>query len=99
MGSGYTYRCSRCGKEYATQLGIGYLFHVFYKDQIDAIRNGLYGPEWQRLFQENDGVALRNRYRLSLNTKEIVTGLLLKRKMDFALSVWMINGIGIGMSS
>ena len=58
MGSGYTYRCSRCGKEYATQLGIGYMFSTFYKDQIDAIRNGLYGPEWQRLFQENDGVAL-----------------------------------------
>ena len=54
MGDGRDYKCSKCGKEYHTFWGIGYLYPVVKHDEEQKIKKGKYGQEWKELFQSNE---------------------------------------------
>ena len=40
MGIGVEFKCSKCGKEYAADTGIGFLFPEVYKETITDVKNG-----------------------------------------------------------
>ena len=58
MGVGYSFTCSKCGKQYDASWGSGYMFPVEYEEIMKAIRAGEYGTEWQKLEAENDYVVV-----------------------------------------
>ncbi len=50
MGKGYSYVCSKCGKNFDVFLGIGMMFPVIYRRTIEEIKSGKYGEEWKKIF-------------------------------------------------
>lgn len=50
MGSGYSFKCKKCGREYDVLVGIGFRFPTEYQNCIKAIKRGKYGLEWKTLF-------------------------------------------------
>lgn len=58
MGSGFNYKCSKCGKEYSGFLGIGMLFPRDYEKTLKEAKKGKYGPEWKSLISKEDMVAI-----------------------------------------
>ena len=58
MGSGYSFRCSKCGCEYDAWLGIGYLFPSEYREAVSDIEAGKYGEEIRQTFLETQYAAV-----------------------------------------
>lgn len=52
MGRGYKYKCRNCGKQSDILLGIGGLYPQVYKGFVEEIREGEYGEEFKRAFEE-----------------------------------------------
>lgn len=49
MGSGNSYKCKKCGSEYAAFTGIGFLYPQVCRDALERMQNGEYGEEWKKL--------------------------------------------------
>ncbi len=58
MGSGVGFKCSKCGKEYCANTGIGFLFPEVYKETLADVKAGKYGEEWKRLALSEELVAV-----------------------------------------
>ena len=58
MGQGVGFKCSKCGKEYGASTGIGFLFPEFYKETLQAVKNGDYGAEFAELANKEKYVAV-----------------------------------------
>lgn len=52
MGTGYAFKCKKCGHEYDVLVGCGFRFPKEYQECIKAIKCGKYGSEWKSLFLE-----------------------------------------------
>lgn len=49
MGSGVGFKCSKCGKRYHANTGIGFMFPTVYKEKLAEVKAGKYGQEWKDL--------------------------------------------------
>ncbi len=49
MGSGYGFKCKKCGCDYNIHCGIGMMFPTVYKSCIDDVKKGVYGDEWKSI--------------------------------------------------
>ncbi len=58
MGSGFDYKCGKCGKEYSVLLGTGYGFTTEYQRIMKAVKSGKYGEEWKNLVSSQKYVAV-----------------------------------------
>ncbi len=58
MGSGVGFKCSKCGKEYCANTGIGFLFPEVYKETLSDVKAGKYGEEWKKLALSEELVAV-----------------------------------------
>ncbi len=47
MGYGFTYKC-KCGHEYSVSSGIGYMYPLTCKEELEKIENGEYGEDWKQ---------------------------------------------------
>lgn len=51
MGSGFEFKCCNCGNEYYVNLGIGFLYPRVYKETVEKIEDGEYGPDLKETFE------------------------------------------------
>lgn len=58
MGSGVGFKCSKCGKRYCANTGIGFRFPEFYKEILKDVKEGKYGEEWKSLSLSQELVAV-----------------------------------------
>lgn len=58
MGSGYSFHCKKCKKQYDVKEGIGFLYPLEYSEMVQKIKDGKYGKTWQKLFAETPFVAV-----------------------------------------
>ena len=58
MGSGVGFKCSKCGKEYNANTGIGFMFPKVYKETLADVKTGKYGEEWMSLALSEELVAV-----------------------------------------
>lgn len=58
MGSGRHYICSKCGKEYYANWGVGFMFPMVYEETAADIKAGKYGKEWQDTFINGKNVVV-----------------------------------------
>ena len=58
MGSGFSYECKKCKKEYSVRLGIGMLFPRVYQKILSDIKTGFYGDELKNLVNSQQYVAV-----------------------------------------
>lgn len=58
MGTGYGFKCSKCGKEYCADVGIGFLFPKVYKETLVDVKSGKYGEEWKSIALSEEFVAV-----------------------------------------
>jgi len=49
MGSGYGFKCKKCGHDYNIHCGIGMMFPKEYQSCIEDVKNGVYGDEWKSI--------------------------------------------------
>ena len=57
MGSGMNMRCPKCGYEFASFEGVGYLFPKVYKETVQKAKSGELGDVLKTFFEEHpDGV-------------------------------------------
>lgn len=54
MGSGYDFKCKKCKIEYSAIPGIGIMYPRVYQGAIEDIKNGKYGPEWQKIMNSEE---------------------------------------------
>ena len=53
MGNGLVMRCPKCGFEFSTSEGVGFLFPMVYKETIQKAKNGELGDELKGFFEKN----------------------------------------------
>lgn len=64
MGSGNSYICSNCGKNYSFMSGFGMLFPNEYKKTVKNIRDGKFGKEWKELYGTGENIAVDAQKRI-----------------------------------
>lgn len=64
MGRGITFECSKCGKRYYANTGIGFMFPEVYSKLTEDIINGKYGDYFKRSFESVKHVAVDAEYHL-----------------------------------
>ena len=58
MGTGISFKCSRCGKSYAASWGIGMMFPKQYAKIMKKAKRGGFGEEYKKLINNNPNVAI-----------------------------------------
>ena len=58
MGNGFLIRCKKCSYEYRALLGIGMLFPTVYQETVSGIKEGKFGEEYQKFFEEHPDAAV-----------------------------------------
>ena len=58
MGSGSEYKCSKCGYEFNSFVGVGMMFPQVYEEKVEKAKKGELGPEIQAFFAENKDGAI-----------------------------------------
>ena len=58
MGQGVVFRCSKCGCNYMMSWGEGFIFPMVYERTVGEIREGAFGEEIRRIFEERDDLAV-----------------------------------------
>ena len=58
MGRGLSYRCSKCGKTYYANTGIGFMFPEVYKETHSDVKSGKYGEDWKELALSGELIAV-----------------------------------------
>lgn len=58
MGSGIGLKCSKCGKKYYANTGIGFLFPQVYRETLADVKSGKFGEEWKDLASSEELVAV-----------------------------------------
>jgi len=58
MGSGFEFKCSKCGKEYSIHTGVGFLYLRVYEETLKDVKEGKYGEEWKTLALSEEYVAV-----------------------------------------
>ena len=58
MGNGFGIKCKKCGYNYVGINGIGYMYPVEYASTVKDIREGKYGEEYRKLFEEHEDAAV-----------------------------------------
>ena len=58
MGNGYLIRCVNCNYEYRALLGYGMLFPTVYQETVEGIKEGKFGEEYQKFFEEHPDAAV-----------------------------------------
>ena len=58
MGNGFTIRCEKCGYEFTALLGVGMKFPSEYEQTVKAIKDGIYGEEYKKFFEEHPNAAV-----------------------------------------
>ena len=58
MGTGYSYKCKKCGHKYSVFPGVGMMYPRVYRRKLDQIAEGAYGTEWMILFQKTPYAAI-----------------------------------------
>ena len=58
MGSGFKIRCKKCSYDFTAFLGIGMLFPSVYQNTVSEIKEGKYGEEYKKFFEENPNAAV-----------------------------------------
>jgi len=53
MGRGYECKCNKCGYSFGANLGVGFLFPMVYQKTVDAMKNGEYGEQGRKFFEEH----------------------------------------------
>ncbi len=51
MGGGRGFECSKCGKRYHANTGIGFLFPEVYSELVEDISAGEYGDDFKKAFK------------------------------------------------
>lgn len=64
MGYGIEVKCKKCKFKQIYHLGVGMMFPRVYQRIVGAVRNGEYGEEWKKFFEENTGAAIMAEQRL-----------------------------------
>lgn len=64
MGYRIEVKCKKCKFKQMYHLGVGMMFPRVYQRIVDAVRNGEYGEEWKKFFEENTGAAIMAEQRL-----------------------------------
>ena len=64
MGGGKQFECSKCGKRYYANIGIGFLFSEVYSKTVEDITNGKYGENFKRSFESVKHAAVDAEYHL-----------------------------------
>ena len=58
MGSGYGYKCPKCGFEFVAIFGVGFTFPMEYAEAVKQAKNGELGEEIQNFFKEHKDGAI-----------------------------------------
>lgn len=58
MGSGYKYKCSKCGYSFMSANGVGFLFPVVYEETIQKAKAGELGEVIKTFFDEHPNGAI-----------------------------------------
>ena len=53
MGSGKSFKCSKCDYIFTSMTGVGMLFVTQYQRTVEEIKAGKFGTEWQHFFEEH----------------------------------------------
>lgn len=51
MGSGYSFKCIKCGYKYSVMPGIGKMYPSVYRDTLAEVAAGTYGDEWKKIME------------------------------------------------
>ena len=65
MGAGYSKMCPKCGFEFESLEGIGFLFPLVYKETVEDAKRGKLGDKIKEFFQEHEDGAI-NAERVTL---------------------------------
>lgn len=58
MGNGYKIKCKKCGYDYRAMLGVGMLFPSLYEKTVSEIKEGKYGEDYKKFFEDNPDAAV-----------------------------------------
>lgn len=58
MGTGYGCRCKMCGYGIHANLGVGFMFPNAYREHVDRMKSGGYGPGPKKFFEEHPDGAI-----------------------------------------
>ncbi len=58
MGTGYTKKCPKCGFEFHSSTGVGFMFPQVYAEAVQKAKEGVLGEEIQNFFNEHKDGAL-----------------------------------------
>ena len=62
MGSGFTKSCPKCGYEYHSSTGVGFMFPLVYAETVQKAKAGELGEELQQFSKEHKDGAINARY-------------------------------------
>ena len=58
MGTGYTRKCPKCGFEFHSSTGVGFLFPKVYAETVQKAKEGELGEELKSFFAEHKDGAI-----------------------------------------
>ena len=58
MGRGFCFTCKKCGHEYHVFSGVGFLFPQVYREELDRVADGEFGPELKEAYEKTPYAAI-----------------------------------------